>query len=98
MREASERVASDLVNCGMSCPCVCLQLRRFITLVDCLYEARTRVLILAEADPRGLFDKSANADSAQDEVFAFDRTASRLIEMQGQDYAQRSVQSSQRLT
>jgi hypothetical protein len=63
-------------------------LRRFITLVDCLYEARTQVVMLAEVPVKELFDVAANKDSAQDEVFAFDRTVSRLMEMQGADYRQ----------
>ena len=62
------------------------KLRRFITFVDCLYEARTQLVMLADAPPLELFDAAANKDSAQDEVFAFDRTASRLMEMQGADY------------
>jgi cell division protein ZapE len=63
--------------------------RRFITLIDCLYEARTRVVLLAAAEPKGCF--VAGTDAAQDEVFAFDRTVSRLLEMQGADYKDRCV-------
>lgn len=36
----------------------------------------------AEAPPAELFDAKGNRDSQQDEVFAFDRTVSRLMEMQ----------------
>jgi cell division protein ZapE len=48
--------------------------RRFVTLVDALYEARTRTIVLAEADPVGLYP-------AGDGAFEFERTASRLQEM-----------------
>ena len=36
----------------------------------------------AEAPPAQLLDATANRDSQQDEAFAFDRTVSRLMEMQ----------------
>lgn len=62
------------------------KLRRFITLVDCLYEARTQLVMLADAPITELFDAAANSESGQDEVFAFGRTVSRLMEMQGADY------------
>lgn len=94
------------------------RLRRFITLVDCLYEHRaqlvyihiyiyiydregfaaafhphpthvqhttphkTQQVMLAEAAPAELFDAKANKESEQDEAFAYDRTVSRLMEMQ----------------
>lgn len=62
------------------------KLRRFITLVDCLYEARTQLVMLTDAPITELFDAAANSESGQDEVFAFGRTVSRLMEMQGADY------------
>jgi cell division protein ZapE len=73
------------------------QVRRFITLIDCLYDARTRVVLLSEAEPTGIFDskKLQESGAPQDEVFAFDRTVSRLMEMQGKDYIERSVRLSQ---
>jgi cell division protein ZapE len=48
--------------------------RRFVTLVDALYEARTRTIVLAEAEPIRLYPEG-------DGAFEFERTASRLQEM-----------------
>jgi predicted ATPase len=54
-------------------------LRRFITLVDCLYDNHVRLLVTAERPPEELFDPTGVSDS-RDEVFAFQRTLSRLNE------------------
>jgi cell division protein ZapE len=48
--------------------------RRFVTLIDALYEARTRTIVLAEAEPFRLYPEG-------DGAFEFERTASRLQEM-----------------
>jgi cell division protein ZapE len=53
--------------------------RRFVTLIDALYEARTRVIVLAEAEPVRLYP-------AGDGAFEFERTASRLQEMRSADW------------
>ena len=48
--------------------------RRFVTLVDALYEARTRLAVTAAADPDHLYVEGEGS-------FEFARTASRLHEM-----------------
>ena len=52
---------------------------RFVTLVDALYEHKVKLLASADAEPASLYE-------AGDGSFEFERTASRLIEMQSHDY------------
>ncbi len=52
---------------------------RFVTLVDALYEHRVKLLASADAEPEGLYP-------AGDGNFEFQRTVSRLEEMQSADY------------
>ncbi len=53
--------------------------RRFVTLIDTLYEARVKVIILAEDIPEKLYTKGTGS-------FEFKRTISRLYEMQSLDW------------
>jgi cell division protein ZapE len=64
------------------------ELRRFIVLIDSLYEANVVVSILAPASPIDLLQVSADdkKNAVYDEVFAYDRTVSRLLEMSSLPY------------
>merc|ERR1712232_209446 len=64
------------------------QVRRFITLIDSLYERHVKVLCTADADPINLFSvtEEDRKNSVADEIFAWDRTVSRLMEMQSTKY------------
>lgn len=53
--------------------------KRFVTLVDALYEKKVKLIASAEAEPGALY---VDGDGS----FEFARTASRLIEMQSRDY------------
>ena len=52
---------------------------RFVTLIDALYEHKVKLLAAADAQPQDLY---VHGDGA----FEFERTASRLLEMQSADY------------
>ncbi|KAF7283872.1 hypothetical protein GWI33_022904 [Rhynchophorus ferrugineus] len=86
--------------------------RRFITLIDALYDQKTKVIISADTAIKEIFyvkkttedgisdehrmlmddlkigdkDLSANIFTGDEEIFAFDRTISRLTQMQSEDY------------
>jgi predicted ATPase len=65
------------------------QMRRFITLIDALYDHRVRLVCTAADTPLKLFvlsDQEKKISSVMDEVFAWDRLVSRLTEMQSQEY------------
>jgi len=55
--------------------------RRFVILIDALYEAHARLIVLAAAQPAELYP-------AGDGAFEFERTASRLEEMRSADWLQ----------
>ena len=55
------------------------QARRFITLIDTLYESHGNLICAAAAPPDELY-------TGRDHVAEFRRTASRLFEMQAEDY------------
>jgi cell division protein ZapE len=53
--------------------------RRFVTLVDALYEAKVKLIALADTDPERLYPQGEGA-------FEFERCVSRLQEMRSADY------------
>lgn len=55
------------------------QAKRFVTLVDALYEAKTKLVAAAAGEPASLYVEG-------DGAFEFERTASRLMEMRSRDY------------
>jgi cell division protein ZapE len=55
--------------------------RRFVALVDTLYDQNTRAVFSAQANPHALYQGTSG-----NEAFEFRRTASRLIEMQSEEY------------
>jgi cell division protein ZapE len=70
--------------------------RRFTLLVDVLYEHRVKLFLSAEAAPEQLLkrDEAAADPQARAMIFEFDRTVSRLQEMQSRDYIERVRQIS----
>ena len=57
--------------------------KRFVTLIDALYEAQVRLICSAAAQPEMLYLEGEG-------TFEFERTASRLREMQAEDWGQSS--------
>lgn len=55
------------------------QAKRFVTLIDALYEVKTKLVMSAAAEPADLYPDG-------DYAFEFQRTASRLMEMRSHDY------------
>lgn len=62
--------------------------KRFVTLIDALYETRTKLIMSAEVGPQELYKTG-------DGSFEFERTTSRLMEMRSEEYlgARRSFNS-----
>jgi cell division protein ZapE len=52
---------------------------RFVSLIDALYEAKAKVVVLAQAEPEALYPTG-------DGAFEFERTVSRLQEMRSAEY------------
>ncbi|MCI4663288.1 MAG: cell division protein ZapE [Neomegalonema sp.] len=58
--------------------------KRFVTLIDTLYEAKIHLICSADAEPDDLYQDGEGA-------FEFERTASRLMEMRSADWAARET-------
>ncbi|MCI4660598.1 MAG: cell division protein ZapE [Neomegalonema sp.] len=58
--------------------------KRFVTLIDALYEGRKQLVCSAAAAPEHLYEAGEGA-------FEFERTVSRLMEMQSKDYLAGSI-------
>lgn len=55
--------------------------KRFMTLIDALYEHKVNIVVAADGPPERLYPEGTHA-------FEFERTVSRLMEMQSEDYLQ----------
>lgn len=77
---ANVLVLEDIPEMG---PANANEAKRFVTLIDTLYEGQVRLIASAEAEPEQLYIKGAGA-------FEFVRTASRLREMQGAEWGSKS--------
>jgi cell division protein ZapE len=53
--------------------------KRFVTLIDALYETRTKLVMSSAVEPAALYEKG-------DGAFEFERTVSRLMEMRTEEY------------
>ena len=62
--------------------------RRWITLIDAMYENHVKLVIQAETKPEEMFEVDLENEHC-DEVFAFDRTRSRMEEMRSEKYLQK---------
>jgi len=71
------------------------QVRRFIVLIDSLYDRHVKVLCTADTDIMNLFYVSdeERKTAVADEIFAWDRTVSRLMEMESDKYLSDVVRS-----
>jgi cell division protein ZapE len=57
---------------------------RFVTLIDALYENKVKLFVTAAAEAEDLYDVGPGGN--ENGRFEFDRTVSRLMEMQSEDY------------
>jgi len=62
--------------------------RRFTLMIDVFYDNRVKLVVSAEAAPEKLLkiEEDPGDPQLRAMVFEFDRTASRLVEMQSREY------------
>ena len=60
-------------------PAQAVEARRFVTLIDALYEAKVKLICSQDAPARELYTEGEGA-------FEFERLVSRLMEMQSAEY------------
>jgi cell division protein ZapE len=65
--------------------------KRFILLIDTLYDHRARLIVSAAAPPDGIYPETKGT-----EAFEFARTVSRLIEMQSRDWPDKGTAAGSR--
>jgi cell division protein ZapE len=67
--------------------------RRFTLLVDVFYDQRVKLILSAEAEPDSLLLRGTRSGDAQLQamIFQFNRTASRLAEMQTREYLEQPL-------
>jgi len=67
--------------------------RRFTLLVDVFYDQRVKLILSAEAEPDSLLVRGTRSGDAQLQamIFQFNRTASRLAEMQTREYLEQPL-------
>jgi predicted ATPase len=90
--------SADYIAIAQQCPTVIIRdipyfsvnnrnlMRRFITLIDELYNHNVKIYCLGADKIEKLFKKEEGTEEHYDEVFAFERCVSRLMEMQTEYY------------
>jgi len=78
-------IVSDVPRMGLK---LAEEARRFTLMIDVFYDSRVKLIVSAEAVPDKLLKIEENPGDARLRamVFEFDRTASRLVEMQSREY------------
>ena len=69
-------------------------IRRFIIFVDSMYESSVKLILQGARPPQELVQvNKSETERSHDEIFAFDRTVSRLMEMSSETYLRRKWKS-----
>jgi protein AFG1 len=65
--------------------------RRFITLIDAMYESKTTLVASAETPLMDIFSFAQPLAGQEEEAFAFKRAISRLVQMQSRDWVNKEL-------